>query len=220
MGGNNKTSNITKDISSSGGGGMSTSSNTNLRITSSSSSYANTSPSSSTTHHIPQNNRRTHNAYFTPQQSSLISLPFKHAITIPTSDSTGGIGCGICLWNESKTKCLLVQQRSTQKWGFPKGACEVHESRLQCMKRELREETGIILDDLKYKTVIELKRFRYYIFFVQLLQDETSIVIKPVDGYEIQDAQWVSCQEAMTELNLNRVTQTCLTAIQQEEYNC
>src|SRR5712692_728684 len=38
---------------------------------------------------------------------------------------------------------LLVRRSDTGTWGMPAGSMELHESILNCLKREVREETGL-----------------------------------------------------------------------------
>lgn len=55
------------------------------------------------------------------------------------------------------SRVLLVKNRSSGKWGFPKGKRNREESEWQCAKRELEEETGICLSsDIKYQHVFRL----------------------------------------------------------------
>lgn len=52
-------------------------------------------------------------------------------------------------------KYLMVKQRQSDKWGIPKGSPMPRELPEDCIARELKEETGIIIDPLNLK----LKRF-------------------------------------------------------------
>lgn len=45
------------------------------------------------------------------------------------------------------TSILLVHGRESGKFGFPKGHLEENETHWEAAKRELKEETGIIVDD-------------------------------------------------------------------------
>lgn len=57
-------------------------------------------------------------------------------------------------------KLLLVNTKSTNKWFFPGGAVEKGEKMETAIRREVQEETGIILDRLKFFTFKE--SFFYY----------------------------------------------------------
>lgn len=57
-------------------------------------------------------------------------------------------GAILIVFNENKE--ILMQLRSDYKqWGFPGGGIELGESLEDTAKRELKEETGLILDSLK-----------------------------------------------------------------------
>ncbi|MFC1736382.1 NUDIX domain-containing protein [Candidatus Hydrogenedentota bacterium] len=44
---------------------------------------------------------------------------------------------------DNRGRVLFVQRRDTRKWGMPAGAMELDESILDCLKREVTEETGL-----------------------------------------------------------------------------
>ncbi|MBI1833760.1 MAG: NUDIX domain-containing protein [Candidatus Andersenbacteria bacterium] len=57
-------------------------------------------------------------------------------------------------------KLLLVNTKSTGKWFFPGGAIEKGEKTEEALRREVQEETGIILNELSFFTFKE--SFFYY----------------------------------------------------------
>lgn len=57
-------------------------------------------------------------------------------------------------------KLLLVNTKSTGKWFFPGGAIEKGEQTEEALRREVQEETGIIIDQLSFFTFKE--SFFYY----------------------------------------------------------
>lgn len=57
-------------------------------------------------------------------------------------------------------KLLLVNTKSTGKWFFPGGAIEKGEKTEEALRREVQEETGIIVDTLEFFTFKE--SFFYY----------------------------------------------------------
>lgn len=58
--------------------------------------------------------------------------------------------------NEKKLKLLLIQRKNDPfagKWALPGGFMDMDETVEQCAKRELQEETSLVLDSLKLFTV-------------------------------------------------------------------
>jgi 8-oxo-dGTP pyrophosphatase MutT (NUDIX family) len=67
--------------------------------------------------------------------------------TIKITDRTKA---GVILFSPNKKYVLLVKTKSNGirkcKWGFPKGSIELNENISECAMRELKEETGLIID--------------------------------------------------------------------------
>ena len=53
-----------------------------------------------------------------------------------------GVGCGLLLENE-KGELLLQKRSDNGQWCIPGGALEPHETYIEAVKREIREEVGI-----------------------------------------------------------------------------
>lgn len=103
-----------------------------------------------------------------------------------------------CICVSATNKVLLVQGRQGEKkWSFPKGHRELYDSTpLECALRELKEETGLTLDE----SYIGCKRFRAGEYFIYLLPAEYKAI--PKDMKEIQNAKWFTVEELAT-LNKN-----------------
>ena len=79
---------------------------------------------------------------------------------------------------------LLVHGRLSQKWSFPKGHCKMGETDLQCAKREMKEETGLVINTT-YTSYHKLRGAGYFVFAVD--GSPRPVV---VDSWEIDDAAW------------------------------
>lgn len=86
-------------------------------------------------------------------------------------------------------KYLLVKG-FTGKWSFPKGHREKNETPHECAKREIYEETGIVIDDLKNKkaTFVSI----YYYFNIEFDEEKNTC---PIDTNEVKDIRWFLPQE-------------------------
>jgi 8-oxo-dGTP pyrophosphatase MutT (NUDIX family) len=101
--------------------------------------------------------------------------------------------CGVILFNMHLNDLLVVYQKKSNKWGFPKGymtRMELYNKEyFNCAKRELMEETGIDLRThrhTKYGTIIICNKLFYVI---EIKKDY--INVKPVDKNEIGTYKWI-----------------------------
>lgn len=71
---------------------------------------------------------------------------------------------GAFIYNPHEGRVLLVQSRGNF-WGSPKGTLEKNEGYPQCAIREIKEETGIVvnLNQLERSTIVKGKSVYYYI---------------------------------------------------------
>ena len=56
---------------------------------------------------------------------------------------------GACVILENDRGQILLQQRSSGKWGLPGGLLEIGETLEETAIREVKEETGLVVTDLK-----------------------------------------------------------------------
>jgi len=101
---------------------------------------------------------------------------------------------GAIIYKEGKY--VMVQGRHTGKWSFPKGHSNEGEKPVECMLREVAEETGIdeLPEPLEY---ISVGYGKYFVF--NLTQ---YLPLIPRDTCEIMNTKWVTLEE-MCIMNLN-----------------
>jgi len=86
---------------------------------------------------------------------------YKHKVFNPEKKNRKK--AGVFLYDPLSRKILLVQSCG-KLWGPPKGSLEQGEDNETCAKRELKEETGIILDiPLKNGNYIKNNAYYYYL---------------------------------------------------------
>jgi len=88
----------------------------------------------------------------------------------------------ICV--NDRGEVLLVRGRRSQKWSFPKGHCKSGETNLECARRELHEETGILVSQ-EYVSYHNLRGAAYYVFAI-----DGNPAIETNDHWEIQETSW------------------------------
>lgn len=111
-------------------------------------------------------------------------------------------GAGVFLHNGRKV--LLVHEKSSGLWGFPKGCRNAHETNCECWQRELFEETGLRLQKPREQRNFDV--LRYNITEVQLPSD----YLPPVSaGPEVSSVRWFHFRQALS-LPLNAITKRVL----------
>jgi len=80
---------------------------------------------------------------------------------------------------------LLVRGRKSRKWSFPKGHCKQDENDLECALRELKEETGLDIGNLKHSSYHKLRGGGYFLFAI-----EGNPMVKIGDHWEVEEVAW------------------------------
>lgn len=111
--------------------------------------------------------------------------------------------CGAIVFREitGETRYLLIKNKRSANWGFPKGHMEKGEDEKATATREVLEETGIhinILDGFRYKSeyTIQGKIEKSVSIFLANTKD-TRTVIQPE---EIEDYIWLDFDKAIKRL--------------------
>ncbi|UZJ58281.1 NUDIX domain-containing protein [Pseudomonas sp. KU26590] len=85
---------------------------------------------------------------------------------------------------------ILYVRKSKSRWNLPGGKVEADESPAQAAARELREETGLILEDLAYVSRFEGGTVMHHVFEVSV-----TMIATPAPHNEIADCQWFTTEE-------------------------
>ena len=113
-------------------------------------------------------------------------------------------GAGVFLHNGRMV--LLVHQRDSDLWGFPKGGIEQDEDDLICWKRELHEETGI--EKLPFHRVEKMfNTLKYNITEVKLFTDNLPEIYPASD--EVDQVEWIPLRQ-ISQYRLNAVTRNVI----------
>ncbi|BAY84689.1 RNA pyrophosphohydrolase [Calothrix parasitica NIES-267] len=99
--------------------------------------------------------------------------------------------CGIYVFAEREESILLLNKAKNNKLDIPKGRMENGETELECVFRELEEETGIssikLKDGFLFEKINEKKGKRKWIC-LGTLQKESPIILSP----EHTDYKWIA----------------------------
>ena len=118
----------------------------------------------------------------------------------------------------AKHHILFVKEKSSDKWGLPKGSIQKDESKVDCWKRELKEETQIDIDLYKYRVIWNKRINRYIIYTVILsIDNETFNKMKTQESKseEINQVEWIKIGEIPTNVydSLNSTAWTAIFSI-------
>lgn len=108
---------------------------------------------------------------------------------------------------------ILIVQLHAGHWGFPKGHPEPQETPLETAKRELFEETGLIVSQLLSDQELE----ESYIFKARgdLIYKKVTYYLAEVHGQllklqdEIKDLKWVPLSEAVEHVTFDQSKNIC-----------
>lgn len=106
-----------------------------------------------------------------------------------------------CILVNSKGKLLIVHNKHSDFWGFPKGGKRSYETHLQAALRELREEAGVRLNSNLIITSFSSNKSRLYLAFIELTP-RCRVDMRECDAY-----QWVSLDE-LRRLKTSKFTQS------------
>lgn len=108
---------------------------------------------------------------------------------------------------------LLILHQGGRHWAFPKGHGNPGETALESARRELKEETGLDVEQLIQENPLT-ERYQFY--------RKREIVVKTVQYFpalvqgtlqlqaeEIQDAKWVPLKEAIRHLTFKEAKEMC-----------
>lgn len=101
-------------------------------------------------------------------------------------------GVVVCMIEDPETKEILVlKSKEIREWEFAKGKIESNESPIDACFREVVEETGLKLKDVKFVTTNETNSFIWHYFYAKHPKNKIKI------GREHSEYQWIKKQDLM-----------------------
>ena len=141
-----------------------------------------------------------------PKRSRYIESQIKEALEFALRGESYDIdclyerSCGAVVYRiiNGKVRYLLIKNKRSAHWGFPKGHMEQSETPEETAKREVLEETGIHIDIipqffLKSEYVIQGRVEKSVTIFIAGTKDVQTVIQKE----EIDDYAWLSYEKAL-----------------------
>ncbi len=119
---------------------------------------------------------------------------------------------GALIFNEKGEVLILQTHKWSNKWGIPGGKIKGNESSEDALRREILEETGLTLDNIRFEIVqdcIEPPEFYRKAHFLLLNYTATTVSTTVTLNDEAETYRWLSLDEA-AKLDLNGPTRILL----------
>lgn len=112
--------------------------------------------------------------------------------------------CGAVVYREihGGIRYLLIKNKRSSNWGFPKGHLEKGETKYDAARREVLEETGLHLKiHLGYEGISKYKIKNKVNKTVSIFVGTTDDTVTVIQKEEIEDYIWLPFQRAMKKLS-------------------
>jgi phosphoglycolate phosphatase-like HAD superfamily hydrolase/ADP-ribose pyrophosphatase YjhB (NUDIX family) len=106
---------------------------------------------------------------------------------------------GALIFDEAGQVLMIQTHKWSDKWGIPGGKIKANEPAEEALRREIREETGLELKDVRFELVqdcIEPPEFHQKAHFILLNYTATATSRKVVLNDEAEEHRWVALDEA------------------------
>ncbi len=174
--------------------------------------------------------RASHPDLIVEHLGELLALLQNHGLDFHSVISTSNRGhhsvpiatVGALIFESAGRGLMIRTQKWSNLWGIPGGKIKYEESSIDALKREIKEETALDIDDIRFVMVqdcIRSKEFYQRAHFILLnytcrMRGDQPVVLNE----EAQEFKWLPFNDAF-ELDLNRPTRILLEAVRDEMIN-
>jgi phosphoglycolate phosphatase len=123
---------------------------------------------------------------------------------------------GALIFNPAGEVLMIRTHKWSNLWGIPGGKIKLNEPAEAALRREVMEETGLPIDNIRFALVqdcIGSKEFYREAHFVLLNYTCTSPGGKVTLNDEAEEYQWMPPADALTKLPLNTPTRILIEAV-------
>ncbi|MEZ5326269.1 MAG: NUDIX domain-containing protein [Verrucomicrobiales bacterium] len=126
---------------------------------------------------------------------------------------------GALIFNEHNQVLMIRTHKWSNRWGIPGGKIERGETTEDALHREIREETALEIDDIRFVTVqdcIEPEEFytsaHFLLFNFTAMRVSGTVLLND----EAEEFVWIDPQRAVESLDLNEPTRKLIAAVLQQ----
>lgn len=106
------------------------------------------------------------------------------------------VGIGIMIFKDKKI--LLGKRKGSHgegEWASPGGHLELNESFMKCAKREILEESGIKIRNIKFQFLANVKKYNKHYVHIGLIADWKNGIPKVLEKDKVENWNWYSLKK-------------------------
>ncbi len=123
---------------------------------------------------------------------------------------------GALLFNEAGDVLMIRTHKWSDRWGIPGGKIKRGETAEAALRREVLEETGLEIEDVRWAQVqdcIDCPEFYKRVHFLLLNYTARAVGTRVVLNDEAETHRWMAPRAALAELELNTPTRVLLESV-------
>jgi phosphoglycolate phosphatase len=128
---------------------------------------------------------------------------------------------GALIFDAAGAVLMIKTHKWSNKWGIPGGKIKTNEPSEEALRREIREETGLEVKDVRFQLIqdcIEPPEFYRKAHFILLNYTATATGVEVVLNDEAETYRWVSLDEAAG-MDLNTPTRILLDHVRSHPHH-
>lgn len=130
------------------------------------------------------------------------------------SDSRPKVVVGVLIYNSEGKIFLATGEKFKNKWVLIGGHVEFGETLEDAVKKEAKEETNLVVENVEFITYIESVGSKEFTMKKHFIFLNFSVLAKEIQNIkicnELSDFKWIDPKEALEALDLNSSTRTTI----------